>query len=155
MRSLTHCAESNLFLKVVDIENLRKILMNIPWVSRNKTLVSLIKNVGTFLIWKVELFFVMNKDIFFYVFYACNVATVILTDSGLKFFLVCVGYNLMCWCSPFMICSCFIVIAFDPEDEVTFSLNHGIINLLIFIKFVQVCNVTLGFAATNCNDNIQ
>ena len=147
--------KSNFRFKALNFKAPGGILMSISSISGNKPIPSSIIILGTLLIGKIELFQIVNEHIFCDILNACYVPTIIKTFTRIIPFGGSMGDNFFCVGSAFVVCSGFVVIALDPEVEVTFTTDHLVVHGLVLIKSFQVGDVSMDVTAADGDDEVK
>ena len=154
MTAFSKCCETYFLLKTRNFKSMRMILMGVPGIIPNKTIVGIFELFLTPIICKIELLHIVNKHIFSDILNSCQISTFIMALCGEKILWCSMSHNFCSSCSSFAICCCSIMITLNPKMKMAFCSDHAIIYRLVFIEFFQVCNVALYWTATDDSDQI-
>lgn len=135
MTSFSKGTEPNFFLKSIDIEGLRMVLVLIPSVPRNETRISLIEFSFTVAIREIELLQVIDENVFRDVLDPCNVPADILRHNWVESLASRMGHDLFSSRSILGMDSS-VMVALDPEIEKSLSCDHTVIGLLIVLELL-------------------
>ena len=154
MRPFSRCAEAHFILEPFNAKSGRIILVHISCIFFDKHPVSLIIDSSTGFIREVELFYVIDEDVSGDVLDSCDITTVILTDSRVEALSCSMCYNFCPMASSFTIGPDFVVIALNPELEVSFPTYHCVINFFVIIESLNICEISLYVTAAASSNQI-
>lgn len=97
---------------------------------------------------------VVDEDVLGDILDAGNIPTHILTDPWAVVLPGRMGHHLTPSCSSLGVSRLLVVVAFDPEDKEALPSNHGVIDLGVFIKFLQISDIPSDVAAATNTDDV-
>ena len=121
--------------------------MRITCVSTDKTIEGSNEGLLTCIVVEVVPFQVMNEYMAGNILNALNLPTFVQTLPHIKDLSCSMSDNLS-GMRPISIVVSLVVIALDPKLEISLSLNHFVINLLISVKRLHIVNVVLYITCT-------
>ncbi len=153
MSTISYHTESNFLLKPFNLKSLCMILILISSISIHKSVISSLEIGLTVSVGEIEPFKVLDEDVLFDLPDASYVTTLVYWLSWIVILCCCMCYDFFSSCTILCL-DCPVMIALDPEMEVSSALNHLVIGSFVVIKLFQVSYVTADLCTTKWYNQI-